>query len=246
MKSWILGMALLLAAPKGGKPADTLQKANALVSAMKYAEAEALVRGAMKKNPKAHGYHLALGRVLLASGKPADAYLEFMYEGLRAGTDPAGEEAFKAADSVLEQKRGPEVEDAKLVAQAIEKTGGEPLEAKKLLESVSNERKKHFVVRLYMAEAKMRAFDAAPALKEFRALSAEDPHFVPSVVLEAMSLRWLGKQKEAEAVAAKARKMAPKHGALAALKLLAEPLPSPLPTPLQPPPTPSPGLVPAP
>ena len=243
MKSWILGMALLLAAPKPAKTDPTLDKAAKLLSAMKHDEAEALVRGAIRKNPAAHGYHLALGRVLAAKGRHADAYLELHYEGLRAGSEPSGPEAFKLADGIA-QMRGPETEDARAVEDAISATDDDPLRAIRLLEGISKERRSHYVVRFYLAEAKLRTLDPEPALKDLRGLSAEDPHFVPSVVLEALALRMLGKDKEAAARAARARKMAPSHGALKALAKLEEPLPSPLPTPIRPPPVTPPNAVP--
>lgn len=226
----IAALVLVLAAnPKA--PQTTIEKANNLVSAMKHVEAEALLRSAMKKSPGAHGYRLALGRVHVAKGDPGTAYLEMLYEGLRAGSDPSGAAAFDAADQLLQETRGPELVDGRRVRDAYEAVRDRPADATRILGEVSKVHRSHFVVRFFLAEARMRSGDHEPALKQLRALSAEDPWFVPSVVLEAMTLRAIGRQKEAEAAAAKARKLAPNHWALKPLDLLADPLPEPTPTP---------------
>lgn len=219
---------LLSASPASG---NSIEKANALIAKRKLVEAEAVVRAGMKQNPAAHGYHLALGRVLVAKEKPADAYLEFLYEGMRAGAAPESDEAFSEAEQVLSHTRGIEANDARWVRKAIDIVDNDADEALRFLGEVSKERQSHFVMRFYRAEARVRTGEFEAALKELRALSAEDPWFAPAVIQEAMTLRAMRRPDEARAAAAKARKISPDHWALKTLELLDKPLPSPAITP---------------
>lgn len=223
-----------------GTPADAFKKADAFTTEGKYSEAEAVLREGMRQNASSHGFHLALGNVLLAKGKPADAYLEYFYEGLRAGADPAGAAAIKAAKDLLASNRGLDVDEARRFLQGVDSVSTNPPEARRALKTLSKERAGHFVVRFFLAETRMRSGEEEGALQELRTLTKEDPGFVPAMVLEAMSLRSLGRQKEAEAVAAKARKVSPKHWALKPLELLGQATPTPLP------PTPAPTRTPPP
>lgn len=225
-----VAMALILS----GTPADAFAKAEALTAERKYDAAEKVVRESMKQNPAAHGHHLALGKVLLAQGKVADAYYEYFYEALRAGKEAPAADAVKAGKALLENNRGVEVDEIRRLLKGVDETADDPVAARKTLQSVEKERPPRFVLRFFLAETRLRSGDHEQALLEARALTAEDPRFVPAMVLEAMALRALGKQREAEGVAARAKEIAPSHWCLAPLVLLAEPMPTVPPTPAAP------------
>lgn len=228
-----------------GPPAESFTKAQALTTEGKFSDAEAVLRGGMKQNPGTQGFHLAIGRVLLANDRPAEAYFEYFYEVLRAGSDAPGAEAMQASKDLLATHRGIEVDEARVFLKAVTTVGTNPAEARRLLLSLTGDRATHYVTRYFLAETRLRTTGGEEALKELRALVAEDPGFAPAVVLEAMSLRGLGRQKEAETAGARARKIAPTHWALATLELLSQPTPTPLPT-LTPTPKPLPTPLPRP
>ena len=79
----IAAIVLILSGP----PAESFTKAQTLTAERKFSDAEAVLRAGMKQNPGAQGFHLAIGRVLLAKDEPAEAYFEYFYEVLRAGSD---------------------------------------------------------------------------------------------------------------------------------------------------------------
>lgn len=228
-----------------GTPGAAFTKAEALTTERKFDEAEKVVRESMKQNPAAHGHHLALGKVLLARGKVAEAYYEYFYEVLRAGKEPPAGDAVRAGKALLENNRGVEVDEIRRLLKGVDETAVDPVAARKTLQAVEKERPPRFVLRFFLAETRLRSGDHEQALQEARALTTEDAHFAPAVVIEAMALRALGKQREAEGAAARAREIAPSHWCLAPLALLAQPMPTPPPTPAPPPsPAPSASAVP--
>lgn len=238
-------IAALLAAPAAppGKnaltPPEVFARAELMVTASNFDGAEKLIRQGLESHPNAPGFHLALGKVHAARGHQANAYYEFHYEVLRTGPEGLGLEAAKAAKQLLENARGFEVDEARTYIRAANAVEQDPAGVRKTLEKIAKERGSRFTLRFFIAEAKLRGREFEPALAELRALTKEDPGFVPAIVLEAMALRALGRQSEAVATAKRARDLSPNHWSLEPLALLEKPLP-PIP-PLTPVPSPPPA-----
>lgn len=177
--------------------------------------AEHVLREGMRAHPAAAGFHGALGRVLAAKDKKADAFYELQWELLRSGVDsPAGMRAASDAAGLLRSG------DAEIreVADAMHQMGADPSGSRSRLSRVRAARGEagaHPVLDLLIAEAARLAGDERAAERGLRSVIERDPAFIPAYAELASLLEATGNPAEAAMLETRARSMAPGHWSLA-------------------------------
>lgn len=222
--------APVLAAPSSQAPrkqtADDLFKVGQMaVGAKDLAGAEKTARRGLKEFPRDHGFHLLLGEVAFKQKKYADAFYEYQWEFYRTG--PESVTGSKSVDRIKqllgEDARGTEVNEIRVVLQAMAESSSAPQSAHDALVRVEKERGDRFVLSLLKAETltHLEKYDEAAAI--YRALLKQDPNFVPAYLQLAGVLKKSKKDGEAGKLIAKAREIDPNHWQLALDKSGSEP-----------------------
>lgn len=202
--------ATLKKAPMSDDPNELYAQAAVLVLQGEPDAAEKIAKAALEKHGEAHGFHLILGDVLSRRQRYADAFYEWQWEFLRAGPgSTTGDLAVKRIGDLLADKRGTDVDEARLVLDAVMLTVKDPKAAYAILEKTQNDRGSRFALREYMAEAKQRQGDVTAAIELYRDLLREDPYFVPGYVQLAVLLQSTGKDAESTEMILKARSIDP-------------------------------------
>ena len=191
-------------------PTELYLEGATLAATGKLDACEALARKALEDHPASHGFHLLLGDVHSKRGKHADAYYEWQWEFLRAGpVSNTGELASTRIASLLGAKRGIEVDEVRLVLDAVMLTQKDPKAAYAKLQKIERDRGRRFALRSFMAEALHKQGEAEKAIALYRELLSEDEYFVPGYVQLAALLKKQGKEEEAREKLAKARLIDP-------------------------------------
>lgn len=197
-------------APMSDDPTELYTQGAVLVATGEIDAADKLVKVALQKHGHAHGFHLLQGDVHAKRKKYAEAFYEWQWEFLRAGPgSETGNLAVKRIGKLLAEQRGPEVDEAQLVLDAVMQTVSQPKEAYAKLERIEKDRGKRFALREYMAEALQRAGSYQQAANIYRELLADDPYFVPGYVQLAVMEKQLGNHASANELILKARSIDP-------------------------------------
>lgn len=201
--------APLKKAPMSDDPLTLFTDGAVLVATGKIDAAEKLVRAALVAHPQAAGFHLLLGDVHLRRKHFADAFYEWQWEFLRSGPGTAhGDLAANRIASLLASQRGPDVDEVRLVLEAVMLTPKDPKTAFGKLERVKRERGDRFALKHFMAEA-LHQQGSEKAAELYRDLLREDPFFVAGYVQLATFLQSKGNEKDALELMAKARGIDP-------------------------------------
>jgi len=181
------------------------------MDADEYAAAERIAREGSGHFPQAVGFHLLIGDALAARGKMWDAFFEYQWEALRVGPErPSGAEAQAKAGQILENGRGTDVDELRVIVQAVEQTDADPAASAATLARFA-ERRPCFVIDVLLAEAEAKAGRNADAINDYRELIRRDEFFVPAYVELGELLEKAGKAQEGKALVAKARGIDPDH-----------------------------------
>lgn len=180
-----------------------------LVATGKIEAAEKLATAALRDHPQAHGFHLLLGDVHLRRKHFADAFYEWQWEFLRAGSGTTtGDLAAARISNLLSGQRGPEVDEVRRVLDAVMLTVKDPKSAHAALERVEGERGERFALTHFKAEA-LHQQGSEQAADLYRELIRQDPTFVAGYVQLGSFLKSKGREKEALELMAKARGIDP-------------------------------------
>lgn len=210
----LLVLVSLGAPPKLETPEAVLVHANALRLANDLQDAEKLLRDGAKRFPDAPGFHLALGEVHWQAKRRLDAFYEWQWELLREGPDsPTGHSAAVSIAAML-KARGPDIDDARVVLEAVRTTPKDPEAALRKLREAERLSGPRFVLRVFTAEALEAAGDDAEAAEAWRAVIAADRGFVPAYVGLADVLRRRGEAAKADELLATARRIDDGHWSL--------------------------------
>lgn len=181
------------------------------MDAENYLAAERMAREGMARYPQAVGWHLLIGDALAAREKLADAFYEYQWETMRAGPErPSGAEAQAKAGEIL-QGRGTDVDELRVVAQAVQDEDADPAKSAAIFASHAERRPDAYVLRVLQAEALVKANRPGDAIGVYRDLIARDGYFVPAYVELAEALEKAGKGAEGRALIAKAREIDGDH-----------------------------------
>lgn len=194
---------------------EYLAAATSLTLQLELDSAQRVVDLGLKKFPAAQGFHLKQGDIHRARGKVAEAFYEYQWELLRAGTTDTGTAAAKAIGGFMtSDKRGLDVDEIHTVLLAMVKLQNDGKAALADLKRVEDRRGVRFVLSVLIAEAHVQARDLEPAARIYRNLIARDGYFIPAYVELAGVLRLQGQAKEADAFTARARELDPNHPSL--------------------------------
>lgn len=188
---------------------DFLALGSALLSAHDLDSAEKAFRDGLKQYPAANGFHLKLGEVHAARGDLAEAFYEYQWELLRAGTDRAAgrEAAFRTAE-LMRKANDPEI---RAVLVAVKDTQQDPAGALAKLQEVEAKRGPRFALTVYITEAADAAGDTKAAQAGYRTLLEQDGRFVPAYMRLAALLKAEGQTAEAAELEDQARLSDPDH-----------------------------------
>src|SRR4051812_32054361 len=176
-----------------------MQLADFAMDAENFDAAEKIAREGQAKFPWAVGFHLLLGDILVAREKKADAFYEYQWEVMRAGPErPSGKEAQEKAGDLLGEGRGTDVDELRMIVDAVQKMQDEPAASAATLKRYSD-RRDAFVLEVLLAEALVKAEKSGEAVPVYRELIKRDPWFVPAYVDLGLLLEKAGKESEGKA-----------------------------------------------
>lgn len=193
-------------------PLELYTQGAVLVATGEIDAAEKLAKAALQAHPHAYGFHLLLGDVQARRKRYAEAFYEWQWEFLRTGPGTTtGDLAARRIGNLLDTRRGTDVDEVRLVLDAVMLTPKDPKSALLKLEKIRIERGDRFALREFMAEALQQQGANDQAATLYRELLREDPFFVPGYVQLATLLRSKGNEKEALELMAKARSIDPEN-----------------------------------
>lgn len=222
----LLAVQVLAAQPEPGKPStkrdlessgpmEYIAAATSLTLQNDFDDAQRVIDRGRARFPEAQGFHLKQGDLCQARGKIIEAFYEFQWELMRAGSVETGPAAGRAiAALVKSEQRGLEYDEIHVVLLAMAKLHSDPAGALADLKRVEETRGPRFALTLLIAEAHVQNRNLDTAVGLYRTLITRDPHFVPAYVELAGVLRLQQKPKDAEALDAKARAIDPRHPSL--------------------------------
>ena len=220
-----LGALLLAAKPSGTSkegdvavgpqsPDDYMTLVGTFVDLGKFPEAMETIEEGERKFPSSAGFHFMRGYVLHKQRKFADAWYHYQYEAMKVGVArPLGAMAAKGSAAIVENERGPDVDEIRRVMRAL----SEAKDAKRQLselQAVEQFRGARPVLTLWIAEAKARTGDAKGAIALYDKVLKQDRFFVPAYVGKAQIAAKSGNKKQQGDILAQAKKIDPEHWAL--------------------------------
>lgn len=193
-------------------PVELFTKGATLVATDELDAAEKLAREALQRHPTANGFHLLLGDVFARRKRFADAFYEWQWELLRAGPEShTGKLVANRVSAVLSSQRGIEVDEVRVVLDAVMITPTDPATAVTKLRGIERGRGDRFALKLLLAEALQAGGASDEAIAIYRELVARDEYFVPAYIQLAVLLERKGQKDEANRFRVKARGIDPEN-----------------------------------
>jgi len=201
-------------APDKATPSDYELYIFLLHTTGKAKQARKIAEEAVRKYPNYPGFNYELARLQEAKGDLIGAYYSYVMEILRtpANNPYRARSRAKAAEIGAKAKKDARLEEIKLVSKAapLNKPGGDFAEAEKLLrKALELSKTKHFILKIYIAEALVGQKKFDEAVKLYKEALKTDGKFVPALVELAEVYLVMGKESEAQATWDKAVEIDP-------------------------------------